>query len=704
MTRRAAVSLILPSFVLAGTLSGQSVDERRQIDAFSDTLEMVTDTMALRERQALMLRAAARSRSEPFYHLYLGTLSLRLGELGGASHLDEAAAEFRWAAMLAPAWAYAWFGVGTAELALGSRLASGAADHPRRGPLAQEAFSRGAQAFARSVTLEPSLASRLESLARRALRDGSRDRALAIRDALAAFTGKARAPPRLLALGRVQRDLGDSGGLATFAEYLRTGDNRALGQLELGRTQLTLGDPSGAMRYLSAGSENDSTAVALLRDDLALVASPADLAEFDRRSGPARADLLRRFWTVRDRLGLRGDGDRLVEHFRRVMVARVKYLIFGQDGIERFDDRGRVFLRQGDPDDRVTLAEPGIQPNESWAYRRERRAGGDLVLHFVARHNPRDFRLVESVWDIAVGSGGTDPAWLLRSRAPLDPLYRAAPARRDELARLRAQERSLGRRSMLLAWGSDDFPLRFATSAKFWGRVLVLGSTGTSAVLQLVFMPPRVPGVPVTITKVRLIALDTAGTVVASADTNVSLGQNAVGRVTIPVRSGRLITHAALQLGQSGLDLGNDTLWVPAPGGRDLGFGSLLIGSDKGSVTLPLASGEVFRLSSDPVVSRNDTLKLGAELFGLTVAEKAVMQVLVSPDSEASIPRRWRSLRLSDSDRILMRERQPVPIALWRASIPLRELVPGRYRIAVVATTSSGRSARREGEVVVGWR
>ena len=263
------------------------------------------------------------------------------------------------------------------------------------------------------------------------------------------------------------------------------------------------------MRYLSAGFENDSTAVAELRKDLALVGSPADLAEFDRRSGPARADLLRRFWTVRDRLGLRGDGDRLVEHVRRVMVARRRYLVFGEAGIERFDDRGRVYIRQGDPDDRVTLAGPGVEPNESWAYRRERRAGGALVLHFVARHNPRDFRLIESVWDIAAGPGG-EVARLLRSRAPLDPLYRETPGRRDELARLRTRERNLGHRSMLLALGSDAFPLHFGTAAQLWGRVLVMGSTGTSAVLQLVFMAPRVPATPVTVARVRLIALDTA--------------------------------------------------------------------------------------------------------------------------------------------------------------------------------------------------
>lgn len=689
---------VLPSLLIASTALGQSVDERRQIDAFRDTLHMVTDTMALRERQALMLRAAARSRSEPFYHLYLGTLALRQGELGGPSHLDLAAAEFRWAAMLAPNWSYAWYGAGMAELALGARLAMGS-ENPRREPLSQEAYSRGAQAIARALALEPQLAALLESSARRALRDGCRDGAIAIRDGLAAFSGKPRAPRRLLALGRVQRDLADSAAVGTFAEYMRSGDNRALGVVELGRTQLSLGDPRGATRYFAAAAENDSLATNELRSDLALVASEADLGEFFRRSGSARADFLRQFWTVRDRLGLRSDGDRLVEHFRRLRVARESYLIFGEDGIERFDDRGKVYIRHGEPDDRVTLAAPGVEPNESWGYHRGSSTGDGLVLHFVARHNPREFSLVESVWDIATGRGLAE---LLRSRAPLDPMYRGIPTRPDQLAALKARDRAKGSGSKRLALASDEFPLQFANRTSMWGQVLVMGGTGASPVLQIVFVAPRTGAAPSRVARVRFVALDTTGTVVASADSSVALDSNGAGRFTIPVRSGRLITHAALELGLAGSELGIDTLWVPAPAGRDVGLGTLLIGSDAGLVSLPLANGVEFRLAADQAIPRSGMLRLGVFVFGLSVSERAAIQVLVSPDSVSGGRRKWRSLRLNDADRVVTRDRNRGAIAMWRAGISLRELVPGRYRIALIASLGSGRAARQEGEVVVG--
>ena len=45
------------------------------------------------------------------------------------------------------------------------------------------------------------------------------------------------------------------------------------------------------------------------------------------------------------------------------------------------DDRGQVLVRHGEPSDRATFQEPGVEPNESWRYPRD---GEDIVLHFVA--------------------------------------------------------------------------------------------------------------------------------------------------------------------------------------------------------------------------------------------------------------------------------------------------------------------------------
>ena len=52
------------------------------------------------------------------------------------------------------------------------------------------------------------------------------------------------------------------------------------------------------------------------------IAADSELAAFDRTRGADRAALLRRFWTDRDRLELRREGERLREHYRRLLHAR----------------------------------------------------------------------------------------------------------------------------------------------------------------------------------------------------------------------------------------------------------------------------------------------------------------------------------------------------------------------------------------------
>jgi hypothetical protein len=156
-----------------------------------------------------------------------------------------------------------------------------------------------------------------------------------------------------------------------------------------------------------------------------------------------------------------------------------------------------------------------------------------------------------------------------------------------------------------------------------------------------------------------------------------------------------------LQLPQVGLDLGIDTLWVPAQGSGDLGLGTLLVGSDAESVAVPLASGGEFPLATRNQVPRNGTLKLGAEVFGLAVDERVEMQVLASRDTESGAAR-WRSIRLSEGDRQAARDRSRGTVAMWRVSVSLRDLAQGRYRIAVIARSGAGRTARQEVLVEVG--
>jgi GWxTD domain-containing protein len=602
--------------------------------------------------------------------------------------------------------------------------------------LARDAWSRATQAFARAAALEPAFAVRLESLARQAIHERAPEKAEIVREALrrAAQEGRGSRLPRLvLALGRVQRETGDSGALASFQSYLDSGDDRALGMVELGRTRLLLGDRAGAAMYLQAAQEDDPIATAEIRADLQPIATDAELATFDLRRGQARAELVRRFWGNRDRLELREEGDRLAEHFRRLAIARRDFLFTNTDGIEQMDDRGRVFIRHGEPDDRVSFTQAGVEPNESWHYRR---GGRDIILHFAARQTPGDYRLVESVLDVSdargyiaagsasrsapVTSSGSEQ--LIRSRAALNSIYQQLPGGRPaQVADFLARERELGREGIRVGTLSDSYTLRFPLELNAWGSVVVAGGSGAEPALQVLFAIPGYAIEPATGTagvvypvRVRFVALDSIGAVAASIDTvlrlepgdRIAANRTLTGRVAVPVRPGRLIAQAAVQYGdRAGSAFGVDSLVVPSPGGDVLALGDLLIGSERGRLSVPLGDGQMIPLAPGGVASRSGSAELAVEVFGLGAGGTATLHVYAAPlrdvEGEPGGPDRWRPFPGMPNDIRVTRGLGQGPIVRSRVALPLRKLKPGSWSVAVVVTDGAGRTARREGQLTV---
>ncbi len=734
---RATIAAVALCLVLPPGLSAQAPEQRRAIDAFRDTLESATDSTLLRIQEARLLAVARQGRTDAFFHLRLGQLALREGALGGLSHYDDAASEYKWVTELAPQWPYAWYGLGLAEFALGDRAGGG---RDREPVLARDAWSRATQAFARAAALEPGFAARLEQLAHRVQRERSPEKADVIRDALR----RASQDPRgirsarlVLALGRVQREMGDSGALAAFESYLASGDDRALGKVELGRTRLVAGDLAGGASYFDGADSEDPVAVAEYRADLAPLATDGQLADFDLRRGAARAEMLRRFWTSRDRIELRPDGERLAEHLRRLAVARREFVLVGADGVERFDDRGRIFVRHGEPDDRASFAVSGVEPNESWRYRR---SGTDLVLHFVARQAPNDFRLVESMFDVSDVRGGDEmsrngaprpePALhgssteqLLRSRSAISPLYRQVPpGRDDQVVDYLARERALGRRGIQVATRSDTHPLRFAQDLGAWGDLAVAGGTGAQPAVQVLFAIPGYAVEPATgaagivyPVRVRFVALDTAGNVVASIDTltriepgdRIPANRSLMGRVSVPVRPGRLVGHAAVQYGErAGTTFEIDTLVVPSPGSSELSLGDLLVGTRRGRLLLGFGEGAPpLALSPGGIVRRSDGAELAVEVFGLESGAETRLRVYVAPrdgaEAGSGVALRWRPFPDGQAEAVVRREPGSLGIVRWRKWLALGKLKPGSWTVAVVATDSAGREVRREARLEV---
>ena len=422
----------------------------------------------------------------------------------------------------------------------------------------------------------------------------------------------------------------------------------------------------------------------------------------------------------------------MAEHLRRLSVARQEFFFAGQDGAERPDDRGRVFVRHGEPDDRAGFTLPGVEPNESWRYRR---GATDMVLHFSARQAPKDFRLIESVLDVtdvraSMGlgaSGGADRSaaseeQLLRSRSALAPLYGQRPAAQGEPATdFLLRERALGRRGIQLGTRTDSHTLRFPIELNAWGDYAVAGGSGSAPAVQVLFSIPGYALEPATGTvgvvypvRVRFIALDSAGSIVASVDSvtriepteRIPANRSLVGRIAVPVRPGRLLVQAAIQYGnEAGTAFGVDSITVPSPGGGVLALGDLLVGTRRGRLTVPLGDGSQISLSPGGVTRRSEGLDLALEVFGLAPGATGDLRLYVAPREGASAvdreARAWRPF--PDSKAVARVTRRPGgdAIARWRVMLPLQNLKPGSWWLAAVATDSTGREVRREATLEV---
>ncbi|MGE5092915.1 MAG: GWxTD domain-containing protein, partial [Bacillota bacterium] len=385
----------------------QSPADRASLEQFREALAGVTDTASL-DASLRVQPAASDTVSLALARLRRGFVELRLAELGNARRYDRADAAFREATRLEPEWPWPYLGralakYGIAEvrraepLELGTQVGYGALD---------DAVKALTDALARDPGFEPALAA-LGRISERFTRPDFWQRSLAaVRSADAA----ARANPDvLLALGRMERAAGSpDSAAAAFEAYLARGGRHGLGLLELARTRLAHHLPGGDSAYYAGAADDDTLSVRGYRNDIAVMLADSQLAGFDSARGEGRAEFLRRFWSDRDRLELRSPGERLPEHYRRLDYARKNFGLtvnrrfypigcVYRSGSMDFDDRGIIYIRQGEPTVRLRTYLFQIMPNESWRYDR---ADGNLLFHFGAPGVPDDYRLFSSVLEL----------------------------------------------------------------------------------------------------------------------------------------------------------------------------------------------------------------------------------------------------------------------------------------------------------------
>jgi GWxTD domain-containing protein len=580
-----AICLAAPTLVAA-----QAPAERAELERLRDSLAGVRDSLPLKRLEAAAIEEAKKNRDDPMIHLRLGFIAYRLGEVAGKSHFDDAAGEFEWCAELRPSWPYPWYGAGLAELAQGEHHIIGVEN--LRQILRKDYLSKAARAFAKAAEVDPSFADATVDLARTAMaqRIGPRlDLAIrAVREAAASPAGQN--PAIQLARGRVERVAGDpDSALMAFTRYIAVGGDSGIGLLEQARTLYAVERKATASETYYAGATASRTpaAATLYRDDLVWIATPEELVQYDaQESAAARTRWLAAFWERRDVADVHATGERLAEHYRRYFYAERNFRLMSRhrhyDITEvyrttqtEFDDRGIIYLRHGPPDRRATYIAPdSVEPNETWLYHRPPPAS-DLILHFVARRDGQDYKLVESLAD-ALSTGfsgalalqgkhmGMTTAGLFESRAAFSPVYARLGVRSTAtVGGVLSEERSLGQHSIAVSTTTDTYRQVFDVPLEVVASSFVVGdAAGTGAAVHVLFAIPEHRLVPVPdSTRVvyplafRLYVIDGAGRLVASLDTTrvfasrqpLPSGTYLTGQLTVKVPPGmysfRLLTR-----------------------------------------------------------------------------------------------------------------------------------------------------------------
>lgn len=692
----------------ASRLAGQTPPDRQLLERFRDSLATVSDTSALLVLESRLIEVAKRDRDNAMLHLQLGFLALRLGTLGDKSHFDDAASEFEWAAELEPDWPYPLYGVGLAERGLAR--GTGSLLLGVRAMLGKDQGTKAVDALVAAAERDASFLPALTALATTSdsLKLNRRPALVLAAYRGAASTVAADSAEYHLYRGRIERSHGDlDSALAAFSRYLDLGGNRGLALLEIARARLALGQTEAAEQYFEGASWDDQELVALYRMDLAPIATDAELVAFDSVAGAERVAMLRRFWRGRDAAELRSDGERLAEHYRRLVYARRHFRLgpfrrmydFGEryrSGSAELDDRGIIYVRHGPPIERFVHATPtaSVYGSESWTYVVAERP---RAFHFVAREDPEDYRLVESPLRLPVFPR---EEFLLTWAPRLASAQASAPM---YATNLRAQTL----RDIEVGTTTDTYELRFERPIDAFAQILVTGAVGSQNVLHLAYAVRSTGLVPTQLVsgwlypiQMRAAVLDSTGVAVARVDTTSlamadrELGpdDHLLGHLAIPVPAGTYTVRFALSQGEAGGVFPREEIVVRVPGER-IDLSDLVVGTREANLIWVSPARDTVFFNPYRVLAEGGVLELYYEVYGLTPDAPYETEIKVEKKGGGLFRKLFggggKKIRLGFS------ETAPGRVARSRRTIDLAGLKPGEYTLTIAARKPGGGKVER---------
>lgn len=697
--------LALPSF-----LPAQSSDERQALEQLRDSLAAISDTVDLIRLEMAWIDVARVDRDNALLHLRLGFLALRLGEVGGKDHYDDAGSEFEWAAELEPEWPYAWYGLGLAEWGL--------ARNPGNVLFGVSAWLNNDQRtvavgdFSRAASADPGFMPALEALS-----ESTEEQEINRRPqlALAAFrrgldTEAATDPLFHLYRGRLERSFGSvERSLDAFDTYRRLGGEVTMADLETARSRFLVDSLDGTAAYYAGAAGTDSLTIAGYRADLTPIADDSVLQAFDRAGGAARATFLRTFWTTRDDEALQARGARLREHYARLAVARRSFprspftrrYLFGEyyrDNHTDFDDRGVIYVRHGEPTMRRKLVAPLSEAYgaEGWRYQN---VDGHRDFFFLATEDPQDYRLRATPLDLPIANR-TD---FLEDFEPR--LITAGSATR---ARYAQEVFVQGKENIAVGTTTDTYELRFDRSLESIAQVMTAGGSQDGNVLHVAVAVPvdqleavDSGGVSYSLT-IRAVAVDADGRIVARIDsTRVwRLEQrdsvtHVLERVSVPVPPGWLEIRVAVINGDGGGVFPRDTIEVLSGGTAGARMSIPVLGRRTPRIAWPIpASPDSVFFNPLETFPRDGDLEVYYELYGLTAGVDYQTKIEVSRPGGGFFSKVFGG----GGKKISLSFRQLADGSVTRVSrtLGLQELDPGTYRLVLSLTGPGGIELQHE--------
>ncbi len=276
-----------------------------------------------------------------------------------------------------PASKWAFLGLGLLEtrreLAVDPALGFGALERAGRVLLGRTSGDKAREWLGRALEIDPALSEAAVAIGELALRSRNREDLREARSILQAVE--------------------DAGGGDVRSSVTRAEVENALGRVEDARVTLRespqtdplvlraraealLRSPGmeerGASAYFHGVEQLTPRAAERYFDDLRPIADSAEVDRWEEADFAGRRELLRGFWDIRAAAATVAVSDRLAEHYRRLAVADSTYYNpgwhksigtlalgpFRQKG--RFDARGDMYVRHGEPDQVVQRANPGM--------------------------------------------------------------------------------------------------------------------------------------------------------------------------------------------------------------------------------------------------------------------------------------------------------------------------------------------------------